>query len=763
VIKKALYNVVGVLLCSSLFGCSLFNLPFDEPSAHEGELVSISKNIKNSSFQTGDFIVSFEGASPSAAVLKINHKSNPLKILWETTPGKSFIIAAKGHEVVEESKGSFSIEDETKLLCLNQSVTEINNTASGIELKGFLECDGTPKKSSYSMIFSAVSENRLGFEVKIDDPDLNRTYLTYKTEKEEHFFGFGEQFSNFDVKGKRLPIFVMEQGVGRGIEPLTFFADLTAGSGGKWHTSYAGVPQYITSQQRSFFLKNYEYSVFDLREDDEVQITLFSGNMKGEILNGNTPLELIQTYTEYSGRMRELPEWIHQGAILGIQGGTERTLKIYNEAINKGVPVAAVWLQDWVGQRTTSFGKQLWWNWELDTDHYPEWQKLTSALNKNGTQILTYINPFFADIKDKGNAKTNQFEELKKLGYLIKNKEGNPYLIENTSFSAGLIDLTNPKARLWIKALIKKELLTTGAAGWMADFGEALPYDAVLFEGSPEQYHNRYPEEWAKLNREAIQEAGLDNKIVFFSRSGYTTSPGKSTLFWLGDQVVTWDEHDGIKTAVTGLLSSGISGYSLNHSDIGGYTTISSPIKDYHRSKELLLRWIELNAFTTVFRSHEGNRPGDNHQFYSDDETFNHFARFAKIYKAWGFYRKELVKQASQTGIPVVRHLYLHYPEDPNVLSINHEEFLVGSEILVVPVLDEGTTQVEAYLPAGGWVHLWSGKTYSSEDGVTVNINAPIGEPAVFYKQGSAVGEKFRAALDQQKLLNEVIPIPIIN
>jgi alpha-glucosidase len=763
VIKKVLYNVVGVLLCSSLFGCSLFSLPFDEPPAHEGVLVDISKDMNNQSFQTGNFVVSFEGYSPSTAAVKINHKSNPAKILWATTPGKNFIIAAKGHEIVEESRGSFSIEDETQFVCLKQSITGIHATASGIELDGFLECDSTLKKSPYRMIFSAVSDNRLGFEVKIEDPELNRTYLTYKTEKKEHFFGFGEQFSRFDMKGERLPIFVMEQGVGRGIQPLTFFADLTAGSGGKWHTSYAGVPQYITSEQRALFLKNSEYSVFDLREDDEVQITLFSGNMKGEILNGDSPLALIETYTEYSGRMRALPDWINQGAILGIQGGTEKVLKIYKEAINKGVPVAGIWLQDWVGQRTTSFGKQLWWNWELDTDHYPDWQALTSELHKNGTQVLTYINPFFADVSDKENVSNNQFEALKKLGYLIKNKEGNPYLIQNTSFSAGLIDITNPKARIWIKELIKKELLTTGATGWMADFGEALPYDAVLFAGNPEQYHNRYPEEWAKLNREAIQEAGRDKDVVFFSRSGYTKSPGESTLFWLGDQMVTWDNQDGIKTAVTGLLSSGISGFSLNHSDIGGYTTITSPIKDYHRSKELLLRWMELNAFTTVYRTHEGNRPGDNHQFYSDDETFNHFTRFAKVYKAWGFYRKELVKQASQTGIPVVRHLYLHYPEDPKVLALSYEEFLVGSEILVVPVLDEDTTQVDAYLPAGGWVHLWSGKTYSSKDGITVNINAPIGQPAVFYKQGSAVGEQFRAALEQQNLLNDVIPAPITN
>lgn len=90
------------------------------------------------------------------------------------------------------------------------------------------------------------------------------------------------------------------------------------------------------------------------------------------------------------------------------------------------------------------------------------------------------------------------------------------------------------------------------------------------------------------------------------------------------DHEVNWNEHDGIKGAVTGLLSSGLSGYSLEHSDVGGYTALDNPPFRYHRSKELLMRWIELGAFAAVFRTHEGNIPEVNHQFYSDGETLRH-------------------------------------------------------------------------------------------------------------------------------------------
>ena len=306
-----------------------------------------------------------------------------------------------------------------------------------------------------------------------------------------------------------------------------------------------------------------------------------------------------------------------------------------------------------------------------------------------------------------------------------------------------------------MKGIIKAQVIGAGAKGWMADFGEALPYDAVLSSGAAaSSYHNQYPEAWARLNREAIQEAGLADEAVFFSRSAYTRSPGYSTLFWEGDQMVTWDNFDGIKTAVTGLLSSGLSGFSFNHSDIGGYTTISNPLMNYHRGKELLLRWMELNAFTTIYRTHEGNLPDANVQFYSDNETLAQFSRFAKVYAAWAPYRVQLVQEAAQTGLPVVRHPFIHYPGDPEVYKLSYQQFMVGSEFMVAPVLDKGQTQVRAYLPAGEWLHLWSGQKYGDPvKGTYVTVDAPIGRPAVFYRTGSEAGEAFAASLRQAGLM----------
>ena len=119
----------------------------------------------------------------------------------------------------------------------------------------------------------------------------------------------------------------------------------------------------------------------------------------------------------------------------------------------------------------------------------------------------------------------------------------------------------------------------------MCDFGESLPLDAKLWGGAnPHTYHSLYPEVWAQLNRDAVREFGDrrgnnvsgcgQGDIVYFMRSGNSMSPGSTPLFWLGDQTVTWDSHDGLGTVIIAMLTEGLSGYSLTHSDIGGYTAI---------------------------------------------------------------------------------------------------------------------------------------------------------------------------------------------
>ncbi|KAK2652109.1 hypothetical protein Ddye_011965 [Dipteronia dyeriana] len=612
------------------------------------------------------------------------------------------------------------------------------------------------------------SNEEIGGELKVAElyQEFNRVCLTYSSEKNERFYGFGEQFSHMDFKGKRVPIFVQEQGIGRGDQPITFAANLVSyRAGGDWSTTYAPSPFYMTSKMRSLYLEGYDYSVFDLTRQDMAQIQIHGSSVRGRILHGNSPLELIEHFTETIGRPPELPNWIISGAVVGMQGGTDAVRRVWDALRSHKVPVSAFWLQDWVGQRETIIGSQLWWNWEVDTTRYSGWQQLVKDLSTQHIKVMTYCNPCLAPTDKKPNWRRNLFEEAKKLDILVKDQNGEPYMVANTAFDVGMLDLTHPDTAIWFKQILQ-EMVDIGVRGWMADFGEGLPMDATLYSGEdPITAHNRYPELWAQINREFVEEwksnrVGKEKEdpeeaLVFFMRAGFRDSPKWGMLFWEGDQMVSWQANDGIKSSVVGLLSSGLSGYAFNHSDIGGYCVVNLPVIKYRRSEELLLRWMELNAFTSVFRTHEGNKPSCNSQFYSNQQTLSHFARFAQVYRAWKFYRIQLVKEAAQRGLPVCRHLFLHYPDDERVQSLKYHQFLVGSEILVVPTLDKGKKKVRAYFPEGeasSWQHIWTGKLFTRQ-GSDIWIEAPIGYPAVFVKAGSVVGETFLKNLRNSDIL----------
>lgn len=591
--------------------------------------------------------------------------------------------------------------------------------------------------------FKRNNPRRLGFKIYTDLADTNFIQFSAVTPTDESFHGFGLQPTFHNLKGKLVPIWTQEQGVARGRQPYSWVVNrAAAGAAGTPVTSYMAAPYFITNKRRGLFLKNKEYAEFDLTKRDVFSVRVYASEVNGELLSADRPLDLISAFTEYSGRMRRVPDWFHSGAIVGLQGGSQRVRVIWRKMRARGTPIAALWIQDWVGQRQTNFGQQLQWNWALDEKHYPGWDQLVKDLRTDGARMLGYINPHLMHIAPQGNelGRRHLYQEASAQGFLVKNSRGEDYMVQLGAIVAAMVDLANPDARIWIKNVIKDEIIARGFSGWMCDFSEALPPDGLLQGGiEGRDFHHRYVEEWAKVNGEAIQEAGIADDTVYFCRAGYTQSPGLSRFFWQGDQTVSWDHFDGLKSAVTGLIGGGISGYSLNHSDIGGYTGFNIGGIGLRRSHELLARWQEFSAFTPAFRTHEGLLPGANAQIYDNDEALITFDRNARIFASLHFYRKKLFADAEAYGYPVVRAMFLEFPDDPHTYDI-HDQFMLGSELLVAPMLNPNQFSRAVYLPAGSWVHAWTGKHYGHpSQPSTVVVPAPIGEPPVFYKSGSTI------------------------
>ncbi len=681
------------------------------------------------------------------------------RVLWATRPGRAFVMAASAQESILQWRGSFTLKDRVqKARCRTQTVDtiEMETDQQTLNIEGSLT--GPSCSVRYRLSFAPRTDKRLAFHVELlaeapDSQKLNRLFLNFASRSEEQFFGFGEQYTYFDLKGRTVPILSTEQGHLRGRQPYTFFLNrISPGAAGAWYTTYASVPFYMTSDQHAFYLKTSEFSAFDLEDRDQVEVRIWARQMEGEILKGERPLDLIETYTEYAGRLPKPPQWFHRGAIVGIMGGSERVRELWQKLKEQGTPIAAFWLQDWQGKRVTSLGIRMWWNWELDREVYPDWERLVGDFAEEGIRTLGYVNPFLSDVSSKATAKVNLFAEAKAKGYLIRKANGEPYEIDSGGFTGSLVDLSNPEAFAWYRDVLIRQMVGIGLKGWMADFGEAVPFDAQMQAGAAPVLHNRYPELWARLNREVLEKAQLEGEGLIFLRSGFTKSPGMAPMFWLGDQMTTWDEYDGLKSAITGLLSGGLSGFSINHADIGGLIAMKRqvlgvPIVNFQRSKELLLRGIEMSAFTSAYRNHEGNDPTHSHQIASDAETLAFYAYFAKVFALLADYRDTVFQEAHDRGYPVARHLFLHYPKDPNVSTAPYQ-WLLGSDFLIAPVVDPGQQEKALYLPEGQWVHVWSGREYVvSSQGLRVTVPAPLGQPPVFYKKGSAAGEEFQRRL----------------
>ncbi|MFW5387165.1 alpha-glucosidase [Yersinia sp. 2542 StPb PI] len=631
----------------------------------------------------------------------------------------------RGKADIDMFRGNFSIKDcLSEKLALTDAV--ITPQQQGWEIQF---SRGEVAQATLHITYDAAG--RLEMSLRNGDKENNRMWLRLAAQPEDHIYGGGEQFSYFDLRGKPFPLWTSEQGVGRNKQSyVTWQADCKENAGGDYYWTFFPQPTFVSSQKYYCHVDNSCYMNFDFSAPDYHELAIWQDVAVLRFECADSYIGLLEQLTALLGRQPELPDWVYDGVILGIQGGTEVCQQKLEMMREHGVKVSGIWAQDWEGRRITSFGKRLMWNWRWDSDLYPELDKRIVQWKKEGVRFLGYINPYVAIEKEL-------YAEAAEKGYLTKDYSGNDYQVEFGEFYAGVVDLTKPAAYDWYKEVIKKNLIAFGLDGWMADFGEYLPTDTVMDNGvDAEIMHNAWPALWAKCNYDALVETGKLGEILFFMRAGYTGSQKYSVMMWAGDQNVDWSLDDGLASVIPAALSLAMTGHGLHHSDIGGYTTLF----EMKRSKELLMRWCEFCAFTPLMRTHEGNRPDDNWQFDSDVETIRQFARMTQVFTTLKPYIKQAVALNSQSGLPVMRPLFLHYENDAHTYGLKYQ-YLFGRDLLVAPVYEEGRTDWTLYLPSDNWINLWTGESHCG--GADVTVAAPMGQPPVFYRASSEWAELF--------------------
>lgn len=577
-----------------------------------------------------------------------------------------------------------------------------------------------------SLAATSTGDGVLALTYTAADPNTNRLSLAFKCEAADRFLGFGAQADGIDHRGHTVAIWTSEPGIGKQMTDDEY-PDLWFLVGTR-HASSFGLPTWTSNRGYQGLVGSDARSIFEVcsKADDVFRVEVWSNKFTLFLYEG-TPIRAVSRATgSVLGRPLRPPPLAFAPWNDAIFGPAE-VRRVASVLRDNHIPSSAIWTEDFRGGTDESTGYRLVEEWDTDRTLYPQPEALAAELADAGFSWQAYFNTFVVD-------ETRIMAEARAGQHLVGSPDGGAYLYSGVTFKpTGMADLSRAETRDWVKGYLR-QALDVGFTGWMADYGEWLPHDAVLADGAdPLQAHNRYAREWSKLNLEVLAERAGDGKQrLFFARAGWIGSNAVTPVVWAGDQRTSFQKDDGFFTVLPLGINLGLAGVSTYAHDIAGYQSATNPVS----TKELFFRWTSLGALTPVMRTHHGIDARRTWKLDSDAETLAHYKRWAQFHIQLFPFFDAASAEAEATGVPLVRALAMHAPDEDRAWTIS-DEYLLGGAILVAPVVDEGATSRSVYLPAGEWVS-WDGAVTATGP-TDVVVSAPMGELPMFLRKGTCI------------------------
>ena len=633
----------------------------------------------------------------------------------------------------------------------------------------------------------AVSDHTMRVTVRPpEDEALTQLSVSFACQPDEQFSGLGAQSWATRHRGETVPIWVVEQGLGK-ITPET--PDPPPSLLGEPYDSYAPIPVVYSTAGYGVSYVGTEYAQFELcteEHPDTWRLETWSDELTFDVFVGDSALQLIERYTEVAGRPTDLPpDWFFAPMNDAVRG-QDNVARVADLLRDEDIPSSVIWTEDWIGIGSQRTGFRLSHDWDVSETEYPDLRALTDGLHDAGFRFLGYFSPFIPtdettaggeDVDQNGNPVTLQphnqekWLEAREGEFYFTDADGGPLLMLTPPFNqpggAGL-DLTDAEAVEWFTGYLERaeEL---GLDGSMTDFGEWVPVDAQFDDGrTGAEVHNEYPLLWQETHRRFWDEARPDGDFLFYVRSGYTGTQVHAPAFWGGDQNTTFDRLDGLGSVITLGVNLGMSGIPFYGHDIAGYSAFAiEGVENTPTTKELFLRWASIGAYTPMMRTHHGSRYGENWSFEGgpnpripeeprrDEETIDTWRRLATEHIRLFPYQQAYAVESVERGLPIMRHPALLYPDDPvfagelpdedvwadfDAVSLPNGEtfqYFLGDELLVAPIIDEGVNRRPVYLPEGDWIDIHSGERHSGPG--TVMATAEPGEIPVYAPAGALI------------------------
>lgn len=549
---------------------------------------------------------------------------------------------------------------------------------------------------------------------------------------DEHITGFGERFTQVDKRGHRIDGWV-------GVSRLGASAHGKGFDGGYkpaplWHSS-AGYAAVLDSNRRW---------VVDigLAEPDRIVVTV-PGDRADLFIVPGYPLATLPAITARWGRAPIPAPWVF-GVWRACRGGHDAVVSQAELMRAAGLACSAIWI-DAHWHPATNSGYPA--SGSYPRGEYSDIVGTVRELHERGFRVLSYLNPFlYPNTPAHDHAIAHGFAIRSQDGGIarvttIHPTDGDVFGIVarsgiHSSEDVALVDFTNPEARAWWKRMLAEILEHQGFDGWMEDFGEEVPVDAVLHDHTTgAESHNRYPVLYHEAAAEQIARSKPDG--ASFSRSGYLGSVQHCAVLWPGDQTRDWSRDSGLGAVPAAGITAGLMGASAWGPDIGGvmdFAGLGDARGGGSHDEELYIRWCQLGAMSPVMRDHLGFFEPGAVDGWSSAATVDAWRRWGDWHVRLFPYFYALARHAHETGVPIIRGLMFEFPDDPRSWTTT-DTYLLGDALLCAPVLTKGATARAIELPEGDWWDTFTPDRY--EGGVAVEVPAGLDRLPVLQRGGT--------------------------
>ncbi|MGB9768980.1 MAG: alpha-xylosidase [Dictyoglomus turgidum] len=547
---------------------------------------------------------------------------------------------------------------------------------------------------------------------------------TFSLSYEEKIFGLGEFFTPCEKHSQFLEIWVNDAYgtfTQRAYKPLPFL----------WSTKGWGILFNTSYKTRHYIAYPYKNLVGYYWEDLSPNLDLF-------IFLGKDPKEIIQKYHAVTGEP-EIPPFWSFGLWISrcYYWNEEEVLKVARTLREKNIPCDVINLD---GRAWLRHGYQTDFQWDLE--RFPDPKRLISELKELGFKICLWENPYISE-------KSPLFKEAEEKGFFLRDLKGNIKKIKwvpeefqglHNPPLAGIVDLTNPKAKEWYKDL-HRPLLRMGVDTFKTDFGEEIPEDVIAYNGMRgDELHNYY----AFLYNQTVYEVVKEEKGegIVWGRSGYIGSH-KIPVQWAGD---TESSYEGMFTSLRGGLSYMLSGGNLLWAhDLGGFYGAKP-------NSKLYIRWAEFALLNSLTRAH-GTTPREPWEFGKEAEVV--FKKFTYLRYSLLFYLYSFAVLGKETSVPVMRPLILEFPDD-YLSPFIEDEYLLGEDLLIAPVFKEEDERI-VYLPPGIWYSFWEKERF--EGGKVYNLTVALHRIPIFVREGAIIPRLLKIGRNTEEIKDLLIEV----